>query len=448
MKRNHGIAAVMTLLLLFLWTMPMGAMALDEAHTYEIYQAQDIVIDGALDDWDAYQYSYIMLPTQKEQVSYFAAYAGPDDLSGIFWFAWSGDGLYMAAEVTDDNHTLVPGDSSWSGDSIQWAGGFGGGYQPELTLSSDSKVVKNSNDGLAAVSAIQFVSTQEENKTVYEVFFPWSTISPDVPKDTFSFCFLLNENDGKDRVGWIELAPGIATGKVSTDFPVFHLLDEAPAPAENGAERPQVPDLTVVEETGPSENIVYELKVYITYPDIRNHWARAEIDAMASCGVLRGMGELFLPDTAMTRAEVLATMVRAAGLDPAEYQNVATDMPADHWCAAYLQAAADGLLLPEGFMQNGAVLPDRIVMREEVIALFANAYLMRTNGNLVNDTPQFADAGSISDWAAPYVALAQQIGLIKGGAEDYVRPQDVATRAEIATIAYRMAMLVTSVGNE
>lgn len=409
--------------LLLVLTLPVcNVYATNMDKSYDIYMAKQINIDGQLDDWDQWQYSYILLPEEEASVSHFSAYAGPDDLSVILWLAWSADGLYMAAEVTDDKHVLIPGIHSWQGDCIQLAIGTNNVFAPEMSLNSDGGIFKTTADSYGDVSAVQFQTSVSDTKVVYEAFFPWAVLTGTRPAEYLPFCILFNENDGDGRIGWIELAPGIAVGKTAVDFPILRLLEEEPKQAEEGAERPKVKDLKLKEDTGSGDTIVFELKVHITYPDVANHWAREYIDELASRGVLRGKGELFEPEAVMTRAELLATAVRAAGLDMTEYQNGFADVSGDAWYAGYVQAAADGLLLTGDFAPDGMIRPNDVASREDMTRLFTRVYSQRTDHSVGEDS-------------RPYLETALDAGLIVQQA-DY-RLGESATRAEIATVAYR-----------
>ena len=421
--RRRFISITVVMLLLMSTAFRVSATNMDKA--YDIYMAEEITVDGKLDDWDQWQYSYILLPEEESNVSHFSAYGGPEDLSAIVWFAWSAEGLYMAAEVTDDKHVLIPGVNSWQGDNIQFAFGTNNVFAPEFSLNSDGELFKTTTDSYADPSSIQFQTSVDDTKIVYEVFFPWNTITGSRP-EYLPFCILFNENDGGGRVGWVEVSPGIAIGKTAQEFPILRFLDETPEPAEEGAQRPKVKDLTAKEDSG-GDTIVFELKVHITYPDVADHWAKEAIDDLASRGILRGKGELFEPEATMTRAELLATAVRAAGLDMVEYQGGFSDILGDEWYAGYVQAAADGMLLTNGFVEDGNVRPNDTASRDDMIRLFAGVYLQRINH-------------SVGTGGQPYLETALGAGLIQQQ-EDY-RLTDSTTRAEIATVAYRMLKAV------
>ncbi|MNW54528.1 Endo-1,4-beta-xylanase A precursor [compost metagenome] len=56
----------------------------------------------------------------------------------------------------------------------------------------------------------------------------------------------------------------------------------------------------------------------------------------------------------------------------------------------------------------------------------------------VNGGLRFADASSISSWAAPYVSAAAEQGLLQGRAGNKFAPEAWMTRAEAAQVIYRL----------
>ena len=50
----------------------------------------------------------------------------------------------------------------------------------------------------------------------------------------------------------------------------------------------------------------------------------------------------------------------------------------------------------------------------------------------------FADSADISDWAAEYVSAVRAAGYMTGDADNNFAPQSNATRAEVATVIYRL----------
>ena len=239
----------------------------------------------------------------------------------------------------------------------------------------------------------------------------------------------------------METSGGIADTKRATDFWVLKLINREADRSTTGAIRPEITDITAKEEEKVAQTVIYEVKTYITYPDIKFHWARTAIDKMASRGILRGQGELYNPAGTMTRAEFLATLVRATGLDIAEYNGGFADIPIGHWCSEYLQAALEGELLPADFYAGGYIRPDENIKREDMIALYCNALLKRKHLPMTQAELRYTDSGEISVWAMPYIRCAQNYELISGDDKNMICPQNLATRAEIAVLANKLVQM-------
>lgn len=55
-----------------------------------------------------------------------------------------------------------------------------------------------------------------------------------------------------------------------------------------------------------------------------------------------------------------------------------------------------------------------------------------------NSSLDFADAGSIQTWAKPYVAAAQEAGVMNSRGDNRLAPAASATRAEAVTVILNM----------
>jgi len=72
------------------------------------------VLDGELSEWagDGNIIRSVVAGQDK--------YDGASDLSGVFWSAWSSDGLYLAVRVMDDVYRSGPeGTDMWMGDGLE-----------------------------------------------------------------------------------------------------------------------------------------------------------------------------------------------------------------------------------------------------------------------------------------------------------------------------------------
>ena len=79
-----------------------------------------------------------------------------------------------------------------------------------------------------------------------------------------------------------------------------------------------------------------------SFKDTNGHWAEKDIDKLASSGLMIGFGDgSFRPDAELTRAQIVAVLLRLLGRDTTVGGNTAfTDVPATHWAYGYIQEAS------------------------------------------------------------------------------------------------------------
>ncbi|GIX08062.1 MAG: hypothetical protein KatS3mg115_2465 [Candidatus Poribacteria bacterium] len=119
MHRLRSVLSVWGLGLLAAVAMGTGALAQDEQ--YDVYHTggQKFTIDADLGDWS-------LLPEDKWiQPDSFTEFGGghwngKEDHSVRFALLWNEEGLYVAFDVTDDDHINTQlGNQIWNGDSVQ-----------------------------------------------------------------------------------------------------------------------------------------------------------------------------------------------------------------------------------------------------------------------------------------------------------------------------------------
>ncbi|MEW6031977.1 MAG: S8 family serine peptidase [Bacillota bacterium] len=180
-----------------------------------------------------------------------------------------------------------------------------------------------------------------------------------------------------------------------------------------------------------------------SYADIDGHWARPEIEALRARGALPRSGEFFRPDEPVTRGEFLADLVRALGYGPeaaalAGHPPPFSDAGAGETITGHLSAGVEHALV-RGY-PDGTFRADREITRAEISTI-----LVRLSG-LAPDAPglaalPFTDRSDVPSWAAGYIAVAYQRGMIRGYPDGSFRPESGATRAEAACLIYRAVRL-------
>ncbi|WP_284645746.1 S-layer homology domain-containing protein [Paenibacillus silviterrae] len=178
-----------------------------------------------------------------------------------------------------------------------------------------------------------------------------------------------------------------------------------------------------------------------SFPDIVAHWAKKDIEAMASRHVADGADNgLFLPDQSVSRAEFAAWVVRGLGLAEATGGLKFGDVAADAWYAPYIVAVSShGLMTGE---EQGQFRPAAPITREEMAAVLVRALGTKAGAAAAGGSQQrFADQQDVSSWASGSVLTAARLGLVEGNEEGAFKPQDQATRAEALVIIGRWLKL-------
>lgn len=225
----------------------------------------DIDIDGSLDEWEDARWltlnnrsQYTPCPVLPENAR---PWGGIQDLSAEVTFARDENYLYMVAKVIDDHFDQGRTEGSiWQGDSIElaldtechhkqdiegseplWKDIFGGmtgiphyaelaiartPNGPQVFLGRCPRGMIQRIIGNAKLAVIH----GGDSHTFYEAAIPWNAVSPFPPHFTryAKLSFMVNDNDGSNRKGFLALTPGIGTAK---DPSQFALVEFEPVPA-------------------------------------------------------------------------------------------------------------------------------------------------------------------------------------------------------------------------
>ncbi len=165
-------------------------------------------------------------------------WGGISDLSVTHRVMWDEDNFYMMAVVKDNVHHTEQTDFStmWQDDGIQ----FGILENKEETLDSASlsftelcisanptgdKIYRHSSasgKGVGLVENYELKIGRENGSTIYEMRIPWTELLSDDHKakegDEYAFSFLINDNDGGGRKGYMYYNDGIGGDKLPSLF--------------------------------------------------------------------------------------------------------------------------------------------------------------------------------------------------------------------------------------
>jgi len=198
--------------------------------------------DGALDEWRSRTPVTIgMEPRQRE----FAGWGGREDCSADWYCACDRRGVYFAAQITDDTHHQPLGASTanemWRYDSVQVGFDAAGDARPVANVPQyDGRNDVEIGFGLSPDGPLAYVWVDPAGKigplwlpglgivrdeaartTRYEAAIPWSVLGLEQSPGRcwMGMNVLVNDNDGQNRRGWLEWAPGIGHSKDPSQFP-------------------------------------------------------------------------------------------------------------------------------------------------------------------------------------------------------------------------------------
>ncbi|RAV16400.1 S-layer homology domain-containing protein [Paenibacillus contaminans] len=176
-----------------------------------------------------------------------------------------------------------------------------------------------------------------------------------------------------------------------------------------------------------------------SFVDLEGHWAKEDIELLASKGIIKGISEdRFAPEALVTRAEFATLVSRALDLKAADTTMPFTDVASSSWYKdAINRSYAAGIV--HGITDT-RFAPDQNITREEMAVMLIRAIKLSPGAVSEGGTDRvsFADSDAISEWARADIETAVQLGIMTGRAEEKFIPDGLATRAEAATVIKRL----------
>jgi hypothetical protein len=198
-----------------------------------------------------------------------------------------------------------------------------------------------------------------------------------------------------------------------------------------------------------SVDIPVQVGAKITFTDLfdpptgEDHWAKQYIEALASQGIVNGIGDdMFGPEFALTRAQFLTMLAKTAdGLDlnappPSGFE----DVPLEAWYYSYVNWGYAANVVKG--VDETHFDPDLPITREQMTVMLAN--FVGAMGIALPDTgvaPAFTDLAAVSPWAGEALDRIARAGIMNGMPDGGFDPQAGATRAQAAKVAYLLCAL-------
>jgi hypothetical protein len=180
------------------------------------------------------------------------------------------------------------------------------------------------------------------------------------------------------------------------------------------------------------------------FDDVKNHWARADINNIAARLDLAGTGNnTFSPDRNIIRSEFATIVATGMGLMRQNVlENQFEDVNKSDWYHDGVSIASEFEIVlgyDDGLFHGG-----RNITREQGIAMIARAYNLVEPARFMSPAEidatlrKFGDAGDVSGWAKEVVAKMIAAGIVEGEDGQLLNPQDYMSRAEAAALMRRL----------
>jgi stage II sporulation protein D len=163
-----------------------------------------------------------------------------------------------------------------------------------------------------------------------------------------------------------------------------------------------------------------------------DNFAFDEIEELLNRNIITGFPDgTFRPDKAVTRAEFAVMLARALGLSPsgiASFRDAQTG-----WATGYIKALTDRGIF-KGY-PNNIFRPNRYISRAEVAEVLVRAKNLSSNSLAIT----FRD--TLGHWAKRSIAIVVSHQIMSGYPDATFRPNNYCSRAEGATVIYRILQI-------
>ncbi|GIP20597.1 S-layer homology domain-containing protein [Paenibacillus sp. J22TS3] len=186
----------------------------------------------------------------------------------------------------------------------------------------------------------------------------------------------------------------------------------------------------------------------VSFTDVKGtYWAKDAIDSLVSLGVVKGFEDrTFKPESPVTREQFAQLITLAFYLDiPSDDTQTYRDVSKTRWSFAAVEASKD--FLTGYYPPNGKAFfdPTGKATREDVAVA-----LVKTLGYQPDDLKdadileRYSDSDEVSPNLRTYLALAVEKKLMTGYEDFTIKPDKAVTRAEAASLLYRVLKSASS----
>lgn len=167
-------------------------------------------------------------------------------------------------------------------------------------------------------------------------------------------------------------------------------------------------------------------------------WAKEYIYKLKELNITTGKGKgLFGYNENITRAEFLTFLVRTLEVETENVQQtgVFSDVKPFDWYASYVYAGLEHSIIDADEYEDGKFEPNKFITREEMAVMIVRALGYEYMARMMNDGQSyFTDVENHKG----HIAIAKDLGIIKGKTGELFAPYDYALRQEAAAMLIRM----------
>jgi len=199
-------------------------------------------------------------------------------------------------------------------------------------------------------------------------------------------------------------------------------------------------------ESFESNEITVQTPLKTSFNDIESHpWAKNAIESLASMGVIEGDGKgNYNPYGDISRAEFIKLLVASFSFPEAPLGSFRDVTPNDWHHRWIMTAYRHGIIEPD---EKKMFYPNTPITRQDIVYYSSRA--MKAAGLSLEQPPlyilyEFDDYRDIAPYAQSAFAAMKYAGIINGIGSNKLGPSATATRAEAATIVYRMLQALDS----
>lgn len=188
--------------------------------------------------------------------------------------------------------------------------------------------------------------------------------------------------------------------------------------------------------------------VPVSFQDMNGYgWANEAVLGLAAREVIQGRSEgHYVPEGQVTRAEFVQILTALFDLGDSNANTAFTDVEPGAWYYnAIASAQKAGLVQGKGDGSFG--VNDRISREDMAVLIYRLAQKLGvttfiTSGGTNGSSKGFLDSGQTSVYAQEAVIALQQAGLMNGVTEGYFEPKGNSTRAQAASVLFRLYQVI------